>query len=268
MSPKTTFETLLLATNAGVATLTLNRPGSLNALSPTMADELWAALTWVRSSSSIRVLVLQGAGDAFCAGGDVRTMHAAGVRTTEETRASMERYRRLVLTLWNLDQPVIAAADGVAYGAGFSLLLLCDIVLLSERARLCMAFQRIGLLPDCGALFTLPRVVGLQRAKELMLSGREIGAREAQAMGIALEVLPIAQLFPRAQAMAKALCDASPEAMPLVKRALNQSQQSDLETMLALEASGQGTALTSDYLMESALRFTAKQPRQFNWPQG
>ncbi|MBI2771320.1 MAG: enoyl-CoA hydratase/isomerase family protein [Burkholderiales bacterium] len=260
------FETLLYAVAGGVATLTLNRPEALNALSPKMAGELLDALAQAQGNDEVRALVLTGAGGAFCAGGDVRGMDAAGPRTAEQARAGMERYRRLVMALHGLDKPVIAAADGVAFGAGFSLLLLADIVLLSERARLCMAFQRIGLIPDTGALFTLPRIVGLQRAKDLMLSAREVGAQEALSLGLALEVLPVDQLLPRAMEMAVAFCGASASSLAMTKRALNASQQSDLDTMMALESSGQALALSNPYLNEAARRFTAKEPGQFRWP--
>jgi 2-(1,2-epoxy-1,2-dihydrophenyl)acetyl-CoA isomerase len=178
----------------------------------------------------------------------------------------MERYSRLTLALHGLEIPVIAAAHGVAFGAGFSLLLLADIVLLASNARLCMAFERIGLVPDCGALFTLPRSVGLQRAKELMFSAREITAEEARGMGIALEVLPADALLPRALQMAAAFRGASPVAQAMAKRALNASLQSDLGTMLSIEETSQAVALSGDYVAEAARRFAAKEPAQFRWP--
>ena len=262
------FETLLVDVQDGVATITLNRPKALNALNARMADELVEAIALIRADAQVRAVVLTGAGKGFCAGGDVRSTDAAGPRSAEQAHAGMDRYRRLTLALHELDRPLIAAADGVAFGAGFSLLLLADIVVLGQGARLCMAFQRLGLLPDCGALFTLPRAVGLQRAKELMFSAREIGAEEARAMGLALEVLPAADLLPRAQAMAKAFVGASPTAVPLMKSALNASMQSDLPTMLALEAAGQGIALSGEYLVEAARRFAGREPAQFGWPAG
>lgn len=257
---------LILSIDDGVATLVLNRPTSRNALDPGLVDEIVDALGRIRADAAVRAVVLRGAGEHFCAGGDVRVTAAAGPRTAAQGRAAMERYRRLTTDLYQLDRPLIAAADGVAYGAGFSLLLLADIVLLSDRARLCMAFQRVGLVPDCGALFTLPRAVGLQRAKDLMLSGREIGAAEAQAMGIAMEVLPPSALHERATQIARSFCGASPLAISATKRALNASLQSDLPTLLELEATAQGTALSSDYVREASARFAAKAAPAFAWP--
>ncbi|MDB5818199.1 MAG: enoyl-CoA hydratase/isomerase family protein, partial [Rhizobacter sp.] len=220
----------------------------------------------IRRDPDVRVLVLEGAGGAFCAGGDVRGMDSAGPRSAAQVRAGMERYRRVTVELHGFDRPVIAAVDGVAYGAGFSLLLMADIVLLSDRARLCMVFQRIGLIPDLGAFYTLPRVVGLQRAKELIFSAREIDAAEALRIGIAMEVTTPDALMPRAAALARSFCGASATAMSLGKRALQMSMQSELATMLELEACGQALASSSEYAKESVRRFGAKEAPQFRWP--
>ncbi len=262
----TDFETLTYSVDDCVAVITLNRPKALNALSAKMAEELLQAIARIRADDAVRAVVLHGAGGAFCAGGDVRNSNSAGPRTAVQGHAGMGRYRDLTLALHALDRPLIAAADGVAFGAGFSLLLLADIVLLSDRARLCMAFQRIGLIPDCGALFTLPRSVGLQRAKELMFSAREISSAEALGMGLALEVLAPEALLPRAMQIAQSFRGNSPVAFAMAKQALNASMQSDLDTMLALEVSGQAVAISSDYLAEAARRFAAKEPAQFRWP--
>ena len=260
------MKTLDYRLDDGVATLTLNRPEAKNALDPTMADELGECLAAIRADESVRVLVLAGAGGAFCAGGDVKAMGQGGPRTPEQRRAGMARYTRICTELMALDRPVIAAVDGVAYGAGFSLALMCDIVLLSERARLCMVFQRIGLVPDMGAFYTLPRVVGLQRAKELIFSAREIDAAEALRLGLAMEVLPAEALAARAQAIARSFAGASAVAMSIAKRALQASLGSDLQTLLEIESSGQALASNSDYAKEAVRRFAAREPAQFRWP--
>jgi 2-(1,2-epoxy-1,2-dihydrophenyl)acetyl-CoA isomerase len=260
------MKTLDYRLDDGVATLTLNRPEAKNALDPTMADELGECLAAIRADEAVRVLVLAGAGGAFCAGGDVKAMGQGGPRTPEQRRAGMARYTRICTELMALDRPVIAAVDGVAYGAGFSLALMCDIVLLSERARLCMVFQRIGLVPDMGAFYTLPRVVGLQRAKELIFSAREIDAAEALRLGLAMEVLPAEALAARAQAIARSFAGASPVAMSIAKRALQASLGSDLQTLLEIESSGQALASNSDYAKEAVRRFAARELAQFRWP--
>lgn len=260
------MKTLDYRLDDGVATLTLDRPEAKNALDPTMADELGECLAAIRADEAVRVLVLAGAGGAFCAGGDVKAMGQGGPRTPEQRRAGMARYTRICTELMALDRPVIAAVDGVAYGAGFSLALMCDIVLLSERARLCMVFQRIGLVPDMGAFYTLPRVVGLQRAKELIFSAREIDAAEALRLGLAMEVVPAEALAARAQAIARSFAGASPVAMSIAKRALQASLGSDLQTLLEIESSGQALASNSDYAKEAVRRFAAREPAQFRWP--
>jgi 2-(1,2-epoxy-1,2-dihydrophenyl)acetyl-CoA isomerase len=140
------------------------------------------------------------------------------------------------------------------------------LVLATPRARFCMAFARIGLIPDYGALYTLPRIVGVARAKEIMYSAREIGAAEARDLGIVLEIAEADALLPRAKEMARALAGASPVALSLTKSALNSSLASDLSTMLDIEAAGQGIAGVSDYAKESFRRFAAKEPAQFIWP--
>ncbi len=261
-----TYETIALSVDQGVATLTLNRPEVKNAINARMGQELGDYLESVRHDDAVRVLLMRGAGKDFCAGGDVSGMGTGGSRTAAQARQVMQLYRRMTLALHDLDKPVVASVDGVAYGAGFSLLLLADIVLVSDRVRLSMAFQRIGLIPDCGALYTLPRIVGLQRAKELVLSGRVVGGAEAQAIGIAMEVVPAAGLAARSAEIAASLAGASPVAAALGKRALNLSQDSTLDAVMEMEASGQAVAMSSEYMAESRRRFLAKEAPQFQWP--
>jgi len=260
------YQTLLSETHEGIASVTLNRPKAKNALDTTMADELGALFTALRRDAEVRVVVLSGAGGAFCSGGDVQQMSQMKPRTHEQRLAGMLRYRELAEAMLSFDRPLIAAVDGVVYGAGFSLALMADIVLVSDRVRLAMVFQRIGLIPDLGAHYTLPRVVGLQRAKELVFSAREIGAAEAVQIGLALEILSPEALLPRAMEIAASFVGASPVAMSLSKLALQASLQSDLATMLDIEASGQAIASGSEYTRESVRRFAAKEPPQFRWP--
>lgn len=255
-----------LERDGGVAILTLNRPRAKNALDRGMTDQLTSTLRDLQSDEAVCAIVLTGAGDDFCAGGDLRQAGQGGQRTPEQRHASMGRYRDLVLTLDGLDKPVVAAIDGVAYGAGLSLALLSDLVLVSTRVRLAMAFHRIGLVPDLGAWYTLPRAVGLQRARELIYSAREFGAEEALAMGLALEALPPAELFPRALALAHGFEGASATATRLSKRALRSTLNSDLATMLDLEAAGQAVAAGSEYAREATRRFAGREPAQFRWP--
>ena len=259
-------DSVLLERVDGVAVLTLNRPAAKNAIDIPTTDALVAALRALRADDDVRSVVLTGAGGDFCAGGDVKGMGDGASRTVEQRRAGMARYADLARALMALDKPLIAAVDGVAFGAGLSMMLYADIVLLSKRARLAMVFHRIGLVPDVGAWYHLPRLVGMQRAKELIYSAREFGADEALRMNLALEVLAPETLMSRAMALARSLADSSPTAFSLSKRALAATLQSDLETMLDMEASSQAIASSSAYCREAIRRFAAKEPAQFRWP--
>ena len=158
------YQTLLHTCEDGVATITLNRPAQRNALDMVMREELAHAVDAIRRDREVRVVILGGAGGAFCAGGDIGTMDADP--SAEHARERMVRLLFTVEALITLDRPVIAKVDGAAYGAGLGLALTADLV-LATRARFCLSFLRLGAIPDCGTLYTLPRIVGLQRAKEL-----------------------------------------------------------------------------------------------------
>lgn len=250
----------------GVAIVTLNRPQAKNALDPEATGALTNLLRALRDDDSVRSVLLCGAGGDFCAGGDLKALGQGAARSIEQRRAGMTLYRDLALALSHLDKPVVAAIDGVAYGAGLSLALLCDIVLVSDRARMALVFHRVGLVPDVGAWYSLPRIVGLQRAKELVFSAREFGPQEAVQMNLALEVVPAPDLMARARAIAASFEGASALALSLSKQALQASLQSDLPAMLDLEASSQAMASCTDYTREAVRRFAAREPAQFRWP--
>lgn len=259
-------DVLQVTRDRSVAILTMNRPEAKNALSFDLTDALLDQLVALRRDETVRSVVLTGGGGNFSSGGDVKTMGRLGDRTPEQRRQGMQRYRDLAVALMNLDKPLIAAVDGVAYGAGLSMALTADMVLVSERVRMCVVFHRIGLVPDVGAWFNLPRIVGLQRAKELVFSAREFNAAEALQMGVAMEVLSPDALLPRALAIAHSFEGAPPTALSLSKQALQASLQSDLTTMLDMEATAQAVAGSSAYARESVRRFAAKEPAQFKWP--
>lgn len=257
---------LLVERDGRVVTWVLNRPAERNTLSAGMREGMATALTEFERDHSSRVLVIRGAGAHFCAGGDVKALAAGDANTPPARLERMRALHPLIHGLAQLDRPVIAAVDGVAFGAGFGLALLADLVLVSTRARLCMAFQRVGLVPDFGATYTLPRAVGLQRARELVLSAREVSGREAESLGLALECVEPEQLHARAREIALALSNASPISTGLAKRALNASLCSDLATMLELESSAQAIAATSDEARRAFEAFARKEPPAFRWP--
>jgi 2-(1,2-epoxy-1,2-dihydrophenyl)acetyl-CoA isomerase len=259
------MQTVLYEVADGIATLTLNRPAQKNALDLLMRKQLAQIVAELRSDRGIQALIIAGAGGAFCAGGDIQTM-SSHQQSADEARSRMQDLHRWFEQLLTLDCPVIAAVDGIAYGAGFGLALTADIILATPRARFCLPFLRLGLIPDCGILYTLPRVVGMQRARELIFSTRELGPEEARQMGIVCEIQPEELLAGRAREIALAFTHASPTAISLTKRALNASLNCELGAVLDLEASGQGIARATEYHRRAAARFLAKQAADFRWP--
>jgi len=246
------------------AVVTLDNPATRNALTPELKEGLAAAIAKVKADPQIRAVVLTGANGAFCAGGDLRGIAAAGQLESDGLRARMHATHAIFRELLTLDKPVIAAVDGAAYGAGFSLALAADFVLVTPRARFSMVFMRMGLVPDCGASYTLPRVVGAQRARELFLSAREVGAQEALSLGIAMEQHEAAQLMPRALALAQSFAAASPLAVRLVKRMA--LEPGALEAALENEANAQALCFQTTPHREAVQRFFDKQPLAFQWP--
>jgi len=258
------METIRFAVENGVATLTLDSPARKNALSLPMRDEIGEVIRRVRADDSVRALILTAAGTDFSSGGDISSMQVE--INAEQGRKRLHKVHGWLEDLIQLDVPVIAAVDGAAYGAGFSLALTADIILATPRARFGLPFLRMGLVPDCGVFYTLPRMIGLQRAKALMFSMRELNAQAAQDLGIVMEIVPADSLQERARTLAQAFTEASPVAVGLTKQALNASLNQDLHTMLAMEADGQGIAFSTAYRREAADRFMAKQPLRYRWP--
>jgi enoyl-CoA hydratase/carnithine racemase len=261
------FQTIAYVVDDGIATMTLNRPAKKNAIDLVMRGEIAEVVSHIRHDREVRALVITGAGGAFCAGGDISSMKE-GDGSAEGARNRMLDVHLWMEELLTLDRPVIAAVDGIAYGAGAGLALAADFILASPQARFCMSFLRMGLVPDCGVFYTLPRIVGLQRAKELIFSAREVNAEEAKAMGMVFEIQPSDRLAGRARELASSLVHASPAALSLAKRALNASLNTDLRTMLEMEANAQGIARSTDYHRDAVARFLNKTALLFLWPTG
>jgi 2-(1,2-epoxy-1,2-dihydrophenyl)acetyl-CoA isomerase len=258
-------EPVLLDIADGVATVTLNRPKARNAIDLPMREALARLVPRVRDDAAVRAVVITGTGGAFCAGGDLRNIGA--------TRADNEAWRRRMrdthawLSQWmTMDKPIVCAVDGPAFGAGFGLALTGDFVIATPAARFCLSFMRVGLVPDFGVFYSLPRVVGVQRARELMLSAREVDADEALRLGLVMEVVPAEALAARARALAASFTGASSLAVSLVKRSMAAAPQGDLATMLDLEASAQALCFNTEAHREAVGRFLEKQPPAFRWP--
>src|SRR5205823_7541304 len=227
-----------IETHNAITTITLDRPEKLNAFAGTMREDLLAALRAAEADHGCRVVVVTGAGRAFCAGGDVEYM--AGLQRDGNVaafRRLLDAGRDVILRICSMSKPVIAAVNGIAAGAGCNLALACDYRIASDQAKLGETFVRIGLHPDWGGTWLLPRLVGRSRAFELLASGRMIDAQEALAIGMVDRV--VSDLAAEVQAFARTLADAPPIAIAGIKRALAASERNDLRAQLALEAEHQ-----------------------------
>jgi 2-(1,2-epoxy-1,2-dihydrophenyl)acetyl-CoA isomerase len=247
-----------------VATLTLSCPPKRNALTPVLRDQLAEAVRRIRRDAEIRAVVITGAGAHFCSGGDLGNI-AAVDPDTGAWRRRLGLVHEWLRELLTLDRPVIAAVDGAAVGAGFSLALTADFVLATPRAWFCMSFIKVGLVPDLGAFYTLPRAVGVQRARELMISGRDVTAQEALALGIVSELHEPPALLPRAHAIARSLVGASPTALSLIKRTLDITG-AELAALLEVEANAQAVAAGTAEHKHAVSAFLEKRPLPYQWP--
>jgi 2-(1,2-epoxy-1,2-dihydrophenyl)acetyl-CoA isomerase len=246
----------------GIATVTLNRPEARNALNLEMREELEGALRSLEVEPDLRVLILGGAGEHFCAGGDVKFMQASRMTATEGQRR-VEAMNRAVLALARFRTPTIAMVDGFAVGAGCNLALACDLVVASERARFGEVFARIGLIPDGGGIYLLPRRVGLARAKELCFTADLVEAAEAERIGLVNRVVPAAELRAQTLALARRIADGPPRALAMAKSLLDRSLGLDLETALAWEALAQGMMIESEDHREGLTAFFEKRAPRF-----
>jgi 2-(1,2-epoxy-1,2-dihydrophenyl)acetyl-CoA isomerase len=244
-----------------VATITLDRPDALNALTIPLKHELLAALDRSASDPEVRAMVLTGAGRAFCAGQDLRERLEPGAPPLEvELR---ERYNPIILAMRALEKPIVGAINGVAAGAGASLAFACDLRLAAEGASFLLAFGHIGLIPDSGATWFLPRLIGAARATELALLGDAVTAAEAERFGLVTRVVPADTLLAEARALAVRLAGMAPRALASTKRALEQSWSASLEEQLETEAELQGIAgATADHA-EGIAAFVEKRPPRF-----
>ncbi len=255
------YTTLRYEVADAVATITLDRPEALNALTIPMKTELLAAFGTVARDRGVRAVVLTGAGRAFCAGQDLKErLDPDAAPLGVEVR---ERYNPIISAMRRLDQPIVGAINGVAAGAGASLAFACDIRVAAEGASFVLAFGRIGLVPDSGATWFLPRLVGPAKAAELALLGESLSAADAERFGLVARVVPADALAGEARAMATRLAGLAPQALALTKRALQRSWSVDLETALEDEACRQGVAGATDDHAEGLTAFLEKRPPRF-----
>ena len=258
------YSTILFAEDGAVATITLNRPDKLNSFTAQMHGELRDAITRVRDGGAARCLLLTGAGRGFCAGQDLsdRAMgEGAAPPDLGHTLATL--YNPLVMGLRALEMPVVCAVNGVAAGAGANLALGCDIVLAARSASFIEAFCRLGLVPDAGGTYLLPRLAGTARAMGLAMLGDKLTAEQAADWGLIWKVVDDAALMDEANALARHLATQPTKGLALIKQAIHASPGNSLEEQLALEATLQRQAgRTADY-REGVAAFMAKRPAKF-----
>jgi len=255
--------TWLLTEDRGpVRWLTIDRPERKNPIPFDGWPELEAAFLAFQASEQ-RVLVIIGAGGEFCAGADLDPSRLDRLQSVEDRHARMKVVGAAAMALHRLTKPSIAAVDGVAVGAGMNLALGCDVVVATERARFSEIFVRRGLTVDFGGSWLLPRIVGLQRAKELALSGRMVEAEEAASIGLVAEVVTVEALEDRVAEIAGTFLDGAPVAQMFAKQTLNASFQVSLADALSWEAEAQSVALGTEDAIEGVLAFLEKRPPEW-----
>jgi len=260
-----TYEQLIVEEDGAVATVRLNNPSRLNALSPVLTPELMQALQRLANDDAIRAIVLTGEGRGFSAGADLSALQEPYMRG-ERPQLSLflkEGYNKLIPLLAETPKPVVAAINGVVAGAGVSLALACDFRVASEDASFSMAFVRIGLIPDAGSSYLLPRTVGMARALELALLSEKLDANRALALGLVNRVVPADRLMAEAHELAAKLAELPTAAIGLTKRVFNEASRFSLAEAMDLEAELQDRAAATDDHIEGVMAFLQKRAPAF-----
>ncbi len=255
------YETILFEVNEGVATLTLNRADVFNAFNEQQSADVLDALKKCEKDKSIRVLVLTGAGKAFCSGQDLKSI--AGSQNRSLSDSLYKRYNPMIRALRNLPIPVICRLNGVAAGAGCSLVLACDFVVASEQATLIEVFVNVGLVLDSGSSYFLPRLVGSNRAFEMSTMGTKVSASQAYEWGMINRVVKHENLDEETNKVAAYYSNSPTKAIALMKKMLNKSFHSNLDDMLEYEAYCQEIAGRSADYKEGVEAFNEKRKPQF-----
>jgi len=260
-----TYKCLFYETKDGIATVTLNRPERLNALGDTLREDLHDAITRASADPDVRVIVVTGAGKGFCAGGDVKAMNEAqdGRRERPLVEKMAPGRDRTLLAMREAPQPILAAVNGAAAGAGMNLALACDIRIASTTAKFSQAFVKRGLHPDWGGTYFLPRVVGMAKACELIFTGDVIDAPEALRLGLVSQVLAPEELMPTIYELARKIAAGPPVAIRLARRALYESADRDLRAALEFETFAQNVCSETEDAREGIRAFVEKRPPVF-----
>jgi len=258
------YVTILVEEQDGVATITLNRPKSLNAINDQMLRELTHAFQWTQDTPSVRAVLLRAEGKGFCSGGDVMDMMSKKAELAHNFENDTAEFNAMAEKLLTLDKVVVCAVQGIAAGAGFNLVLGSDFAFAAENATFTQVFTHIGLIPDAGGCYTLPRLVGLKKAKELMLTHRSITAEEAMALGLIDRVVPSETLTEEAMNCARQFAQGPTRAYAGIKKILRHTFDASLEETLRSEAQYQAMLSVSEDFGEGLAAFREKRKAQFN----
>ena len=256
-------ELVLMEVKDRIAYLTLNAPESLNAFSMEMRACLLNALVQCEENDEVRGIIITGAGRAFCAGGDIKTMNAPA--TVMQKRNRVKWTGKIALAIRAMEKPVIAAINGHAVGAGTTLALACDVVVSVQRAKFGVSFIKMGLIPDLGCTYLLPQAVGLSKAKELALTGRMLSASEAQQLGIVNYISDDEHLMETATNLMKDIITWPKAAVGMTKRMMNQAVDKSWPEALDAESNAQGLLLCTEQNQEAITAFLEKHPRAIPW---
>lgn len=257
------MDRVLVERSEGVVTLRLNRPEKMNALDMPLIRELTVALRALQADAEARAVVLTGSGQAFSAGGDFEAIQALWEASPSDSRRALLDGLDVLRALWRLERPTVALVNGAAIGGGLSLALACDFVLAADEATLSFPFVRLGIVPDVGALYVVPRLIGVRRALELFLSGRVFTAQEAAAMGLITRAVPRATLADEGLALARELARGATRALGATKTLLHHGLDLDLERFLELEAQAQSLLWHTADHREGVAAFRERRPPRF-----
>ncbi|HEU5284051.1 MAG TPA: enoyl-CoA hydratase-related protein [Burkholderiales bacterium] len=247
----------------GIGRIVLDRPERMNAFTFDMIDAWHDALQRCRSDDGVKVVIVTGAGNSFCSGGDIVEMGDRLEHTPEQRKNELfQRIERIPLALEDLDKPVIAAVNGVATGAGMDMALMCDIRYAAQSARFAETYIKVGLVPGAGGAHFLPRLVGVSKALELFFTGDFIDAQEALRLGIVNRVFPDATLMPEVEAIARRMCESPPLTLRMIKRAVYQGMRNDLRTNLDLISSHYAIITASQEHKDLVRRFIAARAKK------
>jgi 2-(1,2-epoxy-1,2-dihydrophenyl)acetyl-CoA isomerase len=259
-----TFETLLFQVDASLARITLNRPEAANSMNLQMAQDLMHAMLRCDQDPEVRAVLITGSGGTFSAGGDLQSFSGAKDRLGPFLRELSTYLHATISRMARMDAPVVAAVNGAAAGGGMSLACAADLVLAAESARFVIAYSQVGLSPDLGSTYVLPRLIGLRRTQELMLTDRRLSAAEAHAWGLVTRVVPDAELEAESEKLARSLAAGPTRAFAEVKRLLLTTYGEGLESQMERESVAiSGTARTDD-AQEAIQAFLAKRKPKFS----